>query len=278
MSSSGIQGLLEETKSDALLLYDACFSSDSAITNPSSQRSVTDLIASSGFCSLAPGVGLHSFTTALIEELETAAKNGSALSVPQLHSHIHSRLRNSQTRDERRAPIHCELTSDNKDPRKIMLEPMEGETRFLPRSPGGSPVTHVFPSFPPISKGENYRVAVSLPIADRLMDSKGHDDEAWIEWLLKAPETHAGPPHYEIVRNALCNTVCSESPSPRVQTRHRSPPISRSRGKVDIVLKGKQNLLASPRVTRTVTRQCRQILDSLEDNCKHASCGILANG
>lgn len=68
LPSGGVQQLFEEAELDVLLLLDSCHSSHPAI-NVSGQG-VTEVVAACGFETPAPAVGPHSFTSALIRELE----------------------------------------------------------------------------------------------------------------------------------------------------------------------------------------------------------------
>jgi hypothetical protein len=141
MPSGGIQQLVEEAESDVLLLYDSCHSAHPAVNI--SGQGVTELIAACGFETQAPAVGLHSFTNALIRELEESFA-GPPISVAELHSRVISSLKNwkpSLLRDEdgnvwtdengrakyechkRRTPIHCFLTNESPY-RSIMLAPL----------------------------------------------------------------------------------------------------------------------------------------------------------
>jgi hypothetical protein len=141
LPSAGVQQLLEEVEADVLLLYDCCHSSHPAV-NVSGQK-VTEVIAACGFETQAPVVGPHSFTNALIQELEQAF-NGPPLSVAELHGRIIGSLKNwkpdllrdkqgnvwtdetGRTRYEchkRRTPIHCFLSNETPY-RSIMLAPL----------------------------------------------------------------------------------------------------------------------------------------------------------
>ncbi|CAD6447622.1 55c48d53-231d-43c0-bde6-c855ffc47b51 [Sclerotinia trifoliorum] len=106
MPSSGIQTLLGESESDAILFYDTCHSADTAMTFSPSAGSVTELIAACGFQTTAPGAGNNTFTPALIRELSSAAAQ-EALSVSGLYNRVLARLRNTRKRDRNTTPIHC---------------------------------------------------------------------------------------------------------------------------------------------------------------------------
>ena len=138
LPSRGVQQSLEEAESDVLLLYDSCHSAHPAVNI--SGQGVTELIVACGFKTYAPAVGPHSFTNALIRELEESFA-GPPISVAELHSKVISSLKNwkpSLLRDEngnvwtdengrakyechkRRTPVHCFLTNESPY-RSIML-------------------------------------------------------------------------------------------------------------------------------------------------------------
>lgn len=136
-----MQQLLEEAESDVVLLYDSCHSSHPAVSIAG--QGVTEVIAACGFETKAPAVGPHSFTNALIRELEECFA-GQPISVAELHGRVISSLKNwkpSLLRDEngnvwrdengraryechkRRTPVHCFLTNESPY-RSIMLTPL----------------------------------------------------------------------------------------------------------------------------------------------------------
>jgi hypothetical protein len=144
----GVQQLLEEAASDVLLLYDSCHSSHPAIN--SGGQGVTEVIAACGFETQAPAVGQHSFTHALIRELEEAF-SGPAISVAELHVRVIGSLKNwkpALLRDpdgnlwtdengrprfevhKRRTPVHCFLTNETPY-RSVMLAPLRSKLSHL---------------------------------------------------------------------------------------------------------------------------------------------------
>jgi hypothetical protein len=144
LPSGGVQQLLEEAESDVLLLYDSCHSSHPAVSI--SGQGVTEVIAACGFETQAPAVGPHSFTNALIRELEEAF-TGPPISVAELHGKVIGSLKNwkpSLLRDgdgniwtdengqpryechKRRTPVHCFLTNEIPH-RSIMLAPLRSK-------------------------------------------------------------------------------------------------------------------------------------------------------
>lgn len=133
--------MLEEARQDVLLLYDCCHSSHPTVNTAG--REVTEVIAACGFETQVPAVGPHSFTNALIKELEESFY-GQPFYTAELHTKILGSLKNWQPdflkdsrgniwRDEnghprrecqkRRTPVHCLLTTERPG-RSIMLAPL----------------------------------------------------------------------------------------------------------------------------------------------------------
>lgn len=144
LPSGGVQQLFEEAEADVLLLYDTCHSSHPAVNIGG--QGVTEVIAACGFETEAPAVGPHSFTNALIRELEEAFM-GPPISVAELHGRIIGSLKSwkpallrdrdgnvwtdehGQPRYEchkRRTPVHCFLTNESPY-RSIMLAPLQSK-------------------------------------------------------------------------------------------------------------------------------------------------------
>ncbi|KAJ4294458.1 hypothetical protein N0V90_008149 [Kalmusia sp. IMI 367209] len=141
LASNSIQSQLEEADSDVLLLLDCCHAAHPPLTD--SDHGVTEAIAACGFETTAPGVGPHSFTDALIRELEIASQ-GPPISVAKLHGNILWRLktwkpslrrdRNGNLwqdedgrilteREKRVTAVHCFLTNETIY-RSILLAPL----------------------------------------------------------------------------------------------------------------------------------------------------------
>lgn len=83
----GLQTMLEEAKSDVLILLDCCAAASSAAGSGSS---ITEMIAACGFETMAPGVGQHSFTRSLVDELRYLS-HGTPFSAALLHNKVLSR-------------------------------------------------------------------------------------------------------------------------------------------------------------------------------------------
>ncbi|KAL9586255.1 MAG: hypothetical protein Q9212_001031 [Teloschistes hypoglaucus] len=111
----GLQTLLEQARSDVLLLLDCCAAASSAAA---SGNGVTELIAACGFESWAPGVGEHSFSRSLIEELKYLSY-GPPFSAALLHNRVLSRIKywkprftSTFTPERRKTPIYIQLAND----------------------------------------------------------------------------------------------------------------------------------------------------------------------
>ncbi|KAL8707894.1 MAG: hypothetical protein Q9225_007686, partial [Loekoesia sp. 1 TL-2023] len=122
----GLQTMLEQSGSDVLILLDCCAAASSAAA---SGNGVTELIAACGFETWAPGVGEHSFSRSLIEELKYLS-HGSPFSVTLLHNKVLSRIKYWKPRytsvdesERRKTPIYIQLANDL-NRRSIELSPM----------------------------------------------------------------------------------------------------------------------------------------------------------
>jgi len=122
-----IQTMLEEAQSDVLVLLDCCAAASSATGAGSG---ITEVIAACGFETWAPGVGQHSFTRSLTEELKylsTTAPFTTAL----LHNLILSRVKywkprygnSTSAQEPRKTPIYIVLSDESKR-RSIEIAPL----------------------------------------------------------------------------------------------------------------------------------------------------------
>ena len=123
---SGLQELLENAESDALILLDCCAAASSISATGSC---VTEVIAACGFETWAPGVGEHSFTRSLIDELRYWSR-GPTLSVAMLHNKVLSRIKYWKPRfgmtgehEHRKTPIYIVLSHEGNQ-RSIGLIPL----------------------------------------------------------------------------------------------------------------------------------------------------------
>ena len=124
---SGLQELLENAESDALMLLDCCAAASSISATGSG---VTEVIAACGFETWAPGVGEHSFTRSLIDELRYWSR-GPTLSVAMLHNKVLSRIKYWKPRfgmtgehEHRKKPIYVVLSHEGNQ-RSIGLIPLQ---------------------------------------------------------------------------------------------------------------------------------------------------------
>jgi len=125
-----------------LILLDCC-SAASSISGDGS--GVTEVIAACGFETWAPGVGEHSFTRSLIDELKYRSGDHT-LSVATLHQKVLSRIKYWNPRygttgehEHRKTPIYIVLSNEGKR-RSIELSPL----RIMNRPPAelAATVTH----------------------------------------------------------------------------------------------------------------------------------------
>ena len=139
--------MLETLKSDLLLLLDCCTAGG---TGGDATNGVKEIIAACGFETWTPGVGPHSFTSALIEELRRLS-TGPPFSVASLHSRVLERLRHwsvvynaesyvyedaqgrAQDQERNKTPVYIALNKDTIF-RSIQLTPAE-EKGDLPSTP-----------------------------------------------------------------------------------------------------------------------------------------------
>ena len=140
--------MLENLKSDVLILLDCCTAGG---TGGDATNGVKEIIAACGFETWTPGVGSHSFTSALIEELKRLS-TGPAFSIAALHSRVLERLRHwsvvynaegygymdeqgrAQDRERNKTPVYIALNKDTIF-RSIQLTPYPAESRLSSDSP-----------------------------------------------------------------------------------------------------------------------------------------------
>ncbi|PVH75191.1 hypothetical protein DL98DRAFT_602178 [Cadophora sp. DSE1049] len=217
-SSFGVQQVLEEATSDVLLLYDCCYASHPAVN--SAGQGVTEVIAACGFETQAPAVGPHSFTNALIQELEESFI-GAPFYAAELHSKILGSLKNWKPKllrdpngnvwiDEkgrpkyechkRTTPVHCLLTTERPN-RSIMLAPLRPNSSSRDEAQTRGPIENIQmntsaantypkelqrpPQFP--------EVLISVRLEeDYLADDDDSENEKrqqpWREWFRNIPD------------------------------------------------------------------------------------------
>lgn len=171
---SSIQTTLGQADSDVLILLDCCAAASSA-GSPSEGH--TEIIGACGFESYAPGVGHHSFTRSLIEELRYYGQLRRPVSTAFLFSKILARAKFSWNprferdaySERRRTPFHIHLADISKQ-RCIQLTPM------APLSPpsGHAPGLHTSPS--QSSSAEQSSVTSTSPSEDVDMSDPAASD------------------------------------------------------------------------------------------------------
>ena len=138
----GLQTLLQQAASDCLILLDCCAASSAAI---SSSVGITEIIAACGYETLAPGVGEHSFSRSLIDELRYL-KGITPFSASYLHNKVFARIKHYAPRynssgnrkEARRSPIHFLMCNEPRA-RSIELQPRRESVATSSTSlPGGS--------------------------------------------------------------------------------------------------------------------------------------------
>ena len=119
--------MFEQAASDVVLLLDCCAAASST---GEAGGSLTELIAACGFENAAPGVGEHSFTRSLIEELR-GWNHHSTMSVAKLHSEVLARIKHWKPRyasnencERRNTPVYVLIANEGK-PRSIELTPLK---------------------------------------------------------------------------------------------------------------------------------------------------------
>jgi len=119
--------MLEEAQSDVLVLLDCCAAASSATGAGSG---ITEVIAACGFETWAPGVGPHSFTRILTEELKYLCRTA-PFSTALLHNVVLSRVKywkprygtSASDQERRKTPIYIVLSNESKQ-RSIEIAPI----------------------------------------------------------------------------------------------------------------------------------------------------------
>ena len=115
-----IQTMLEEAQSDVLVLLDCCAAASSATGAGSG---ITEVIAACGFETWAPGVGQHSFTRSLTEELKYLCRTA-PFSTALLHNVVLSRAKywkprygiSASDQERRKTSIYIVLSNEIRQP------------------------------------------------------------------------------------------------------------------------------------------------------------------
>ena len=201
--------MFEQATSDVVLLLDCCAAASST---GEAGGSLTELIAACGFENEAPGVGEHSFTRSLIEELR-GWNHHSIMSVAKLHSEVLARIKHWKPRyasngncERRNTPVYVLLANEGK-PRSIELTPLkhcnmsnldtsstgplhtpensDEDVEMSEVSDGNiTPSSHLSDSLTALSPGARYpKVMISVALEE---DQVLHTRD-WCEWLKSVP-------------------------------------------------------------------------------------------
>ena len=196
--------MLEQAASDVLILLDCCAAASSA---SDAGKGVTELLAACGFETWAPGVGKHSFTRSLIDELKDWIE-GPSLSIVKLHSEVLARIkywkpRSSRTGycEQRKTPIYICLANEGKQ-RSIQLHPIKPrESPYPDPAIPSSPISSLNSSGEDLMASAAESSQTSLSQEENGVDYKGpkvlisvaleedqllHTNE-WLEWLESVP-------------------------------------------------------------------------------------------
>jgi len=184
--------MLEHSEADVLILLDCCAAGSSIAAAGSG---VTEVIAACGFESRAPGVGEHSFTRSLIEELRYCS-HGPPLSVAMLHNKVPSRIKYWKPRfgttgyhEHRKTPIYIVLANEGMK-RSIELAPipyisvpvrefLTGSNQTSLSSSSQSSLDQVWPD-------PNFgcpKVLITVALEDDQLLRTG----TWMDWLKSVP-------------------------------------------------------------------------------------------
>ncbi|KAL8856804.1 MAG: hypothetical protein Q9178_006641 [Gyalolechia marmorata] len=147
---SSIQTMLEEAESDVLILLDCCAAASSG---GSAGKGVTEVIAACGFEAPAPGVGHHSFTSNLTDELKYLGRSKTSFTTAFLHNKVLARLKqswnpryiNDEHRERRRTPIYIHLAEGARQ-RSIELGPHLAPPQVPPNPQSGPSEESSMPS------------------------------------------------------------------------------------------------------------------------------------
>jgi len=180
----GIQSILEEAKSDVLLLLDCCHA---GTANTNVGEGVTELISACAWNSEANGVGPYSFTNALVIELQDLVKKPS-FSTGELYSNIFSRIqaRMPENGAERHpAPVHLILTNDSNYRRSIQL------SRLLVSEDIGIDGPELLPQSEshPIGTGEGRQFPMRGANISSIANGHGLNDSSAVEEANTLPST-----------------------------------------------------------------------------------------
>lgn len=203
--------MLEEAECDVLILLDCCAAASSGGNHG---RGVTEVIAACGFEAFAPGVGEHSFTRSLIDELKYLNRRCNATSTALLHNKVLARIKKSWnprystngSEERRKTPIYIHLSDDTKQ-RCITLAPLQPSTHSTISSPSlrassssfSDPSTSASEDVSMIGSDETSQSSLSEVWPDKkfespkvlisvaLQEDQRLNTEDWVEWLKSIP-------------------------------------------------------------------------------------------
>ncbi|KAL2074169.1 hypothetical protein VTL71DRAFT_7947 [Oculimacula yallundae] len=168
--SGPIQTLFEHSRSDTLLLYDACHSADTATGIAPAEAGMTELIAAAGCNETAPGPGKDSFSHAMTDILRSQSTIGDPFTVSELHSSILARVRGASDPNSVTTPVHTSVVSHSHDrERCILLAPLARPAMIEP----------------PMSGLNKPKIILTLSFCVGAEMDEG--DDHWRNWVLKAP-------------------------------------------------------------------------------------------
>ena len=182
--------MLEQARSDVLILLDCCAAASSAT---SSGNGITEIIAACGFEAYAPGVGQHSFTRSLIDELKYLEGMGS-FSTSLLHDKVLSRVKYwkprfgpSASRHEiRRTPIYIVISSETRS-RSIVLEPLRPQEVIPPTNQDASSASSI-----PSSAFSSLPISVDQASTSEISSKSSTESvgEVWPDQNFNCPKVH----------------------------------------------------------------------------------------
>jgi hypothetical protein len=183
--------MLEEAKSDVLILLDCCAAASSIASVDSG---ITEVVAACGFETWTPGVGEHSFSRSLINELKFLS-TGPLFTAAMLHNKVLSRIKYWKPRynagaslnprdlwaEKRKTPVYILLAGEAKQ-RSIELTPL----RQISSSPPGSAVVPA--SFPSSESSTSLPGSQSDPDSMEVDSSQSSLDSVWPDSQFNCPK------------------------------------------------------------------------------------------
>ena len=172
-----IQPMLLTAKPHVLMILDCCFAANAA--RDTTEGSPKELLAACGRENQTLGVGTRSFTSVLIEELQSF--EDAAFTVAMLHARLITlRYKLAYT------PIYAALAE--KGCNSIVIAPLPRTPSPSPQGPDrptvpGSNMGIVHPAIPrPVSLTESTRVLLAVSVAEDV----AHNVTQWVSWLTTA--------------------------------------------------------------------------------------------